>query len=494
MSDYAIISGSSMQPVLRSGDLVVLRPSSSYRVGEVVAYHSAVLHAVVLHRIVSRDGSHFVFKGDNNSWLDPAPPTQSALIGTLWLTIPYGGSVLGWLVVPWHAGLLIGGMVLVLTAAATASRGRRARHRRAVNHPHLRPWPAGIETTLAGVGAIAVAIMAVAFVWPATRSTSILIPYTQQMRLSYGARVTPSLVYPNGKVENGQPIFRSFVHDLVLTADYQLATKATGVGGSAALAVTLHGPNGWARTLPLLSAQGFKGATARISAVLNLSALDATVQQVGELTHLAVDEYSITIIPMVHVWGVIGGHRLTDIYAPPWNFLVNSRTMQPAQVPSPAGSALNPAGVGSATRSLVRHSPQETEWTFHGRHLPIGALRMVSGIVALIALLLVGLGLLIARRSSRGPGRICGRSIITVSEMSFDPHHNLVDVPDVRALFRIAERYDRLILRADENGIDTYFVDDDSAVYRYRPSMCTAGIARKRKKIQRGAHALGVRL
>src|SRR5271157_145822 len=62
--------GQSMEPRFHSGDLAVVVPDSTYHVGQIVGYQSPLLHVVVLHRIVAEHDGTFVFKGDNNSFLD----------------------------------------------------------------------------------------------------------------------------------------------------------------------------------------------------------------------------------------------------------------------------------------------------------------------------------------------------------------------------------------------------------------------------------------
>ena len=64
-----------------TGDLAIVRPAANYRVGEIVAYWSTLLHTVVLHRIIARHGDLYVFKGDNNHFIDPRDPTRSELLG-----------------------------------------------------------------------------------------------------------------------------------------------------------------------------------------------------------------------------------------------------------------------------------------------------------------------------------------------------------------------------------------------------------------------------
>src|SRR5690348_5599455 len=73
-TSYVIVKGTSMTPRFRGGNLVLLRHRSSYRVGEVVGYRSALLHHVVMHRIVAIKDGRFLFKGDNNNFLDSDHP------------------------------------------------------------------------------------------------------------------------------------------------------------------------------------------------------------------------------------------------------------------------------------------------------------------------------------------------------------------------------------------------------------------------------------
>ncbi len=115
--------GISMEPRFYTGDLAVITPSAHYRVGEIVGYHSPLLHIVVLHRIVAEHAGLFTFKGDNNSFLDPVRLPASAIEGRLWLHIPHGGVVLGGLRSPVVIGLLAF-LVVALGIGGTARRRR----------------------------------------------------------------------------------------------------------------------------------------------------------------------------------------------------------------------------------------------------------------------------------------------------------------------------------------------------------------------------------
>ena len=96
-STYAVTSGISMQPLLYKNDLAIVRAQSTYRVGEVVLYHSAVLGEPVLHRIILIQNGQYYFKGDNNDFVDPGYATRSELVGALWVHVPEVGAAIIWL-------------------------------------------------------------------------------------------------------------------------------------------------------------------------------------------------------------------------------------------------------------------------------------------------------------------------------------------------------------------------------------------------------------
>ena len=43
---------------------------------------------VVLHRIIAIAATRYIFKGDNNNFIDPVHPTRSELLGKLWVHVP----------------------------------------------------------------------------------------------------------------------------------------------------------------------------------------------------------------------------------------------------------------------------------------------------------------------------------------------------------------------------------------------------------------------
>src|SRR5436305_1983271 len=125
---YVITHGTSMEPRFHTGDLALVRPADHYGVGDNTAYHSKLLHVVVLHRTIAIRGGRYVFKGDNNNFVDPGAVGRSALIGVLWLRVPHGR----WLIrfvdsPPVAAGIAALAALLVLFVGGERRRRRRRR-------------------------------------------------------------------------------------------------------------------------------------------------------------------------------------------------------------------------------------------------------------------------------------------------------------------------------------------------------------------------------
>ncbi len=103
---YIIVSGISMEPTLRSGDLVVVRKQESYTTGDVVAFE--VEGGVVIHRIVGGTAEKgFVTQGDNKGGPDLWRPRAEDIRGKMWLHLPGGGRVIAYLRQPLVFAMLL---------------------------------------------------------------------------------------------------------------------------------------------------------------------------------------------------------------------------------------------------------------------------------------------------------------------------------------------------------------------------------------------------
>ena len=96
-STEVIVRGTSMQPLLHPGDLVVAHRAANYRRGDLVVFlaTSGTSTGYVVHRLVSgsaEQGWHT--KGDHNSWVDPWLVESHNIVGRYVASVPHVGSAL----------------------------------------------------------------------------------------------------------------------------------------------------------------------------------------------------------------------------------------------------------------------------------------------------------------------------------------------------------------------------------------------------------------
>jgi signal peptidase len=129
--DYIVVSGTSMEPGLHTGDLVLVRASDTYEVGDEVAYRvpegDVGEGSTVIHRIAGGDGvAGYTTQGDNRDAADTWLPTDGDVIGERWAMVPQAGRLLVLLRSPLAIALLAAALTLwvVLAPPASARAGR----------------------------------------------------------------------------------------------------------------------------------------------------------------------------------------------------------------------------------------------------------------------------------------------------------------------------------------------------------------------------------
>lgn len=96
---YVIVSGESMQPVMHTGDLAIVRSKPTYDEGEVVAYRIPASDVgggmLVIHRVIGGNATDgLILQGDNRDHPDMWRPTSGDVVGALQANIPDAGTVL----------------------------------------------------------------------------------------------------------------------------------------------------------------------------------------------------------------------------------------------------------------------------------------------------------------------------------------------------------------------------------------------------------------
>jgi signal peptidase I len=496
---YVATSGVSMQPHFHTGDLAIVRPASNYKVGDVVAYHSTLLHVTVLHRIIARHGNRYVFKGDNNNFIDPVQPTRAELLGKLWIHVPHGGFVLKALHGPIVAAVLCTLVGLFAVFGFGEQRKRRNRRRRSASgsnrpgiplvngprhHDGTRPtnYSALLAASAFALAAFAV-LAAIAFARPAHHRAALLTPYSQRVTFGYSAHVRRSPVYPSGRISTGDPVFLSMVRQLNLHIDYRLASDAsTDVTGTEKVALTMTGPSGWKRTFVLTPSTHFSGSHTSTEVSLNLSQLQGLLSEIEKLTGSpGFGTFSLAVGPQVQVSGTVAGHAVSTSFHPTLGFSFSAGQLQVASGPSGAGGGSSAGSSGGATSAADFTQTQSgsvsspgiapTTFTVLGVSPQIATLRWIA-IIGLLLCTAVALYFYLRKRGEpfEESFRIMaqyGHMIVPIvggEDLGWPP----VDVASIKALVRLAESGQRLILHNRADDVDTYMVNEEGTVYRYQ--------------------------
>lgn len=470
-ASYAVISGISMEPKLHGGDLAILRERSAYHVGDVVAYRNADLGRTVLHRIVRQHGDRYVFKGDNNSFLDPGQARQADLVGELWLRVPGLGRVLRTVRAPWIAGLMIAVAAFLALGGLGAKTKRRPRLRRR-EAVAVAPAPAveapaepaddlrGATTMLVGLLAAAgfFALLAlVGFARPAARPVLDHTVYSQSGTFGYSGSAAASVAYQDGKLRSGDPIFFRLLHDVAFRFDYRLeAASAHGVAGTAALDAVLADGRGWRHTIALQPERPFSGSDVALRGDLDLDRVRELVQLFQTQTGINGDTFTLRIVPRVDVRGVVGNDPVSASFAPPLLFHVDANAMQ------------------LDSHSLDRHGASALPRTVsnHVFGLEVRSVRLVGVLGALAALagaLLAGLRLARGRRRDEAAWIAAryGSLIVSGSARHRLWDETVVTVGSFDDLARVARSQERPILHERLEGGHVYTLEDAGVLYRY---------------------------
>ena len=474
-ASYAVVAGSSMEPQIHRGDLVVARSRAHYKIGDAVVYHNAQLDQNVLHRIVRRDGPRFVLKGDNNDFIDPIHPKQGDLIGRLWFTAPGLGRVVEWLRVPLHAAVVAA--LASLLAFGVGGSGRRlrstpragalARRARA-----LRPALPNAGAPVAWLVAALVASLMLGVVAFTRHSASAVTngAWKQRGTFSYSAPAPRGPVYPAGRLVTGDTVFLRLVPAVNVHFDYRLAAPfADRLAGTAGLELTVLGANGWKSSMQLSPSKRFRGDHVLVEGRLQLAQLRSLISSVERLTGTTSPGYTVTIQPRIAVRGEVGGTRVRVAFAPPLTFALDElhlQLQQPiASTPGAAPSnALHPAqsAVVTGPAAVVSVGP-----------LSLGVARVVAVLGVLASLFgLAALGGLVPL--GRAPGEEIPARYRSMLVSVGKPKHSavegwVVDVDSFEALGQLADHYDRLILHQRHPKGESYLVEEGGVAYRYTP-------------------------
>jgi signal peptidase I len=468
---YVTTHGTSMEPAFHQGDLAAVRASSTYRVGEVVAYRSRLLDTVVLHRIVVIDHGHYTFKGDNNSWQDAEHPVAADLIGRLWLHIRRGGWLLGWLHTPayWPAAV-----VIALGAAAPIEARRRRRQRKRFPMPVRTSISTSAYSSARAAAAVLMAcavvfatLVAVTLARPTTTTREAKVPYTQRGTFKYTAAAAPSPAYDDGRADTGEPVYLRLANTVGINFAYEFDAEVGAMDGTLALRAELSDGSGWRRTIKLAAPMQFHGAHTEGTATLELPAVEALLAEVRTATGAGASTYTVDIIANVAVAGTLHGQRINSELASQLGFHLDAIRLAPETSMRDATS-----GYTTSTAGAVKvRTTSDSRLELFGRGTSVEAAKEIAIVGTAITAAAAASILLLIRRRRPGPtahiAMRYGPRIIAVDAAEVGGHLVVFDVASIDDLARLAEQHACLILHQEKNGQDTYLFQADRTVYRY---------------------------
>lgn len=457
--------GNSMAPRIAADDLVVVRASDDYRVGDVIAYRSRDLGQVVLHRVTAIEDGRYTLRGDHNTFDDPEQPTRHELMGKELLHLPGGGAWADRLTSP----IVLGVLTFTVLAAGSTSAHTRLRRRRKTRTTAMAQhatstrngWPPRLRTTVAIAAATTcVGLTLGAFSWTRADTTAGGPAHEMgpSMRFDYQAEVPRSPAYDGTEVTAPDPVFRKLTDQLIVRYDYR------GEPGTVSVAAELSTASGWRSTVPIGSPVTFEDNDHSGTVRLDLDRLQGRAEAAAEVIGIPATDVNVTVVPAITT-------RSGDTFAPELPL-----TLNPLQLSLVGGRA---ALTVSEAAPVGGTGTDGDAITVAGRQLPITTLRTIAvGLVSGPLLLLFLVGLASSRNRSAGEAatikRRYGALLLPVAPMTTPAGRPVVEVTDFPTLARLAERYSLLVMHWTRSDVETFIVHDDGVTYRYRTGSGTA--------------------
>jgi signal peptidase I len=510
---YSATVGDSMEPLFHAGDLAIVHRSSSYRVGDIVLYESAILHRPVLHRIIVIQNGHYFFKGDHNTFVDPGYATSGELLGKLWIHVPKAGRILSWFGAPTHTALLAGLAAGLLFMGSPRRGKRRRRRKRPPVGAQSRPTQASpsmtsvsgffhrprksAENIIGGaVAVLAAVLIAAGFGAPLARTVSVT-GFHQTGTFSYSAKtLRASPPYPNGTATSGQPIYLSVIRNMSVAFSYRFASKLSHrVHGTVTLKALISSSGSWRHLYTLERTKAFSGDSTRVAGNFDLRQLQALTNQISVDAGTAGANYTIQLEPVVHVAGTVDGQRLNSSFTPVLPFTLSPAVLDlsiPQTVAPPGATYTAPTAAQTLATGLHPTQPGKVSAT-DPNYLSIVRYKVAVSSVRGLGLGLVGVALLALLAKLFKPRRevwslekriamrygIVVVDVVAVADGASGSRITIV--PDFESLAKLAQYCERPILRESHERYVAYAVEDEGRLYVHRPAPAlpkpTAGTA-----------------
>jgi len=93
-----IVESGSMEPAIKTGSVVVVKPADSYKAGDVITFNDGGKDKTTTHRIADLEvitgKTYYITKGDANNAEDSNKVPETKVVGKVLTSIPYAGYLL----------------------------------------------------------------------------------------------------------------------------------------------------------------------------------------------------------------------------------------------------------------------------------------------------------------------------------------------------------------------------------------------------------------
>lgn len=482
-ASYLIVSGRSMEPTLKTGDLVLLQRQALYRPGDVIAFE--VQGGIVIHRIAGGTAAQgYVTRGDNKAQVDPWTPRPEEILGKMWFSIPGAGDILTSLRRPaWFAALVGLSACIVLRGSRVERRSGRKRKGVKKQQEALVAWLSpsawmSLLELLLFAGLLCTAAAVFGYFRPAARLETVeQARYEQAGHFEYLVHTGPAEVYPDGVFGPVRPeaagsaqgeapgdpvaVFSRLARSLDLEFHYRISgTPQPEVSGEVQFFMETKAGNGWIRREPVGKAVSFSDpqVVARLS--LDLVEQQEWFETLEQETGYHPGRYEITLVPVVRWQGKAGEQAVEGDFSPPFRI-----TWSKDQI------LFGPELSGREQQVIETNVLRPQEVNLLGLAVPVETLRRWGAAGALVCFALAGL---LAGLIFRGLDRVhslqarYGSLLVEAAGIEL-PQQKVVPLASMQDLVQLARGSGTMILhQPGSDGSHFYFVPDGEVTYLYR--------------------------
>jgi len=497
MASYIVVIGNSMEPRFHIGDLVVARKEPVYQIGDAIVYRNMGLKSFVFHRIISQELGQYTLQGDNNSWVDTYQPYHEEVLGKLWLHFPRGGRLIQWVRSPFVMALIAGALGAVLASSIFRKKagGRQPmkdksmRERLSALSQKTRNWfkkinmpepkePSNkdsgkiLEGSFFVLGFIALSSLIlgiISFSRPAARIRQDEITYKHLGIFSYSASALQD-VYDENTLKSGDPVFTKLICSVDIHFQYTLvAGQVENIVGSYQLTAIVSEPTtGWQRTIPLQEQISFSGSTFGSTTRLDLCQISAMIEAMEQKTDAHSSSYILSIAPKIQLNGKISGRILDSNYVPNLNFRYDRAQFYLVR----NDEQENPL-VLAETRILSQEKEEANTMLLLGREMAIPTLRLI----ALVGFIFSSIGIVLLGSRLQNLSRFdqvkffrikYDALLIDIENTDSITASGVTDVSSMDTLAKLAERFNAMILHAEQDNLHTFYIQASGMTYRFR--------------------------